>query len=78
MLDAFNRGGADMFVRFLDPEVEWITTGLGGEGARAEHWTSVAAARLDDTAPAELRPAVESGLGPRPARKLRLERVPGF
>ena len=27
-IDAFNRGGVEAALRFLDPEIEWITTGL--------------------------------------------------
>ncbi len=33
-----------------------------GEGSHAEHWTSVAEARLDHTVPPELKPAVEAGM----------------
>jgi ketosteroid isomerase-like protein len=27
-IDAFNRGGVDAALPFLDPEIEWITTGI--------------------------------------------------
>jgi LuxR family maltose regulon positive regulatory protein len=35
---------------------------VSGQGALAEHWTSVAAARLDDTAPVEVGTPIEAGV----------------
>jgi ketosteroid isomerase-like protein len=53
-IDAFNRGGVDAALEFLDREIEWTTTGIfvkrgtyrGHEGAR--RYMGALAADLDD------------------------------
>jgi ketosteroid isomerase-like protein len=71
-IDAFNRGGVEMALRFLDPNVEWITTGVyieagtyRGHGGVLEYLDALAA-EFDDfhSEPEELIDARDQVLVP--------------